>query len=529
MMADRHSDPSKRVGQLIVACAAWWAMSAIAVPAEADVTFGISGVVLLPNPAATPEGAYAVAQQSDGKLLLGGFCVDNIQGNPQFCIRRLHTNGSADTSFGNAGTGRVALAFSPSHPGETLATMRVQPDGKIVVGGACNIAPPMVQSVDRFCVARLLPNGAPDSAGFGNTGYWSARVMPGTTDSSESIASLLLQADGKIIAVGNCFTDGVPWACHTRLTGAGQVDATYTPTQFTSVNTGSGTNYAALQPDGKWLLAGTCASPQRADLSYDKNMCAVRLNSNGVIDSAFANGNSVARVDEPVGQNAVTTALALDGNGDLILGGTCRPNSISITTQKFCVRKISKDGVVDVAFSAQGASISGTGLNELRAMAVQGDGKIFVTGTCNTNGQNYAFCAARYESDGSNDAGFSHPFVTPLTLAVGATTVNIASAALIQPDGKIVVAGSCDATFASNSTQLCATRLSGGPIHYAQCSGDIDGDGTVSATDSMLLARAALGFRDAALTQGLTFAAHAARHSPVTIRDYLVNQCSMRY
>ena len=68
---------------------------------------------------------YAIALQADGKILIGG-AFTSINGGGQFArnfIARLNSDGTVDAGFNPNASNRVfAIA--------------VQPDGKIVVGGA---------------------------------------------------------------------------------------------------------------------------------------------------------------------------------------------------------------------------------------------------------------------------------------------------------------------------------------------------------------------------------------------------------
>jgi len=58
----------------------------------------------------------------------------------------------------------------------------------------------------------------------------------------------------------------------------------------------------------------------------------------------------------------------------------------------------------------------------------------------------------------------------------------------------------------------------------AACTLDIDGDGTWGANDATLVLRYAFGFRGAALTTGLTFAANALRTDATIITNYIAGQ-----
>jgi uncharacterized delta-60 repeat protein len=157
----------------------------------------------------------------------------------------------------------------------------------------------------------------------------------------------------------------------------------------------------------------------------------------------------------------------------------------------------------------------------IRALALQPDGKIVVAGYC-VNGSNTNFCLARYLASGALDTGFNN--TGKLISPIGSPD-SVATAAALQPDGKIVVAGYC-----SNGTNndFCLARYEGGPFDARNCSMDIDGDNRVLATTDMLIgARVALGITGNAVIGGITFAGHASRTTWPAIRDYLVSQCGM--
>ena len=72
--------------------------------------------------------------------------------------------------------------------------------------------------------------------------------------------------------------------------------------------------------------------------------------------------------------------------------------------------------------------------NEANSMAIQKDGKIVVAGYSNTD-----FAIVRYNVDGTLDPGFGKKGIVKTSLHCGDEHT---SAVAIQPDGKIVVAGS---------------------------------------------------------------------------------------
>ena len=103
-------------------------------------------------------------------------------------------------------------------------------------------------------------------------------------------------------------------------------------------------------------------------------------------------------------------------------------------------------GDLDPSFSGDGIVLTGFGgeIDGGAAVAPQADGKIVIAGT--TSGYDESgdyqsdFALARFDGDGSLDTSFSGD-VKQIT-HFGAGTVSTAAAVAVQPDGKILVAGS---------------------------------------------------------------------------------------
>jgi len=124
---------------------------------------------------------YAVAEQPDGKLLVGGHFT-TVNGVPRFGFARLHEDGTLDTT--------LDLSLKP-YPGTNydntwtrVASMLVQPDGKILIGGEFN----SMLGQPRGRLARLNADGSLD-----------ATYSP---MADNSVLSLALQADGNLLAAG---------------------------------------------------------------------------------------------------------------------------------------------------------------------------------------------------------------------------------------------------------------------------------------------------------------------------------------
>ena len=126
------------------------------------------------------------------------------------------------------------------------------------------------------------------------------------------------------------------------------------------------------------------------------------------------------------------------------------------------------DGSLDTVFGSNGRVITNFGATEQAlALVLQPDGKIVVAGRTNKpapNG-NFDFALARYESGGAVDNTFG-------TLGLVTTdfggSVDRAFAMALQPDGKLVVAGDSDANFAlaryNSNGSLDASFGAGGKV-----------------------------------------------------------------
>jgi uncharacterized delta-60 repeat protein len=123
------------------------------------------------------SGVYAVAKQSDGKIIIGGGFT-SYNGTGRNRIARLNTNGSLDTTF-NPGSGADGSVYAIS----------VQADGKIIIGGVFF----NYNGTARNRIARLNSDGSIDTT-----------FNPGSGPSND-IYTTSLQSDERII-IGGHFT-----------------------------------------------------------------------------------------------------------------------------------------------------------------------------------------------------------------------------------------------------------------------------------------------------------------------------------
>ncbi len=489
--------------------------AAHAAPGDLDSTFGGAfGRFYINAFANAPDAARAVARQSDGKLILAGTCLTGAQAN--FCVARRNADGTADSSFFANNGNTSGIAFIGVSDGQDEASgVVVEPDGKIVVGGTC-----VAFNIRSFCLLRLLPTGFTDAT----FGAANGRVNQIVGAGDASVTAILRQSDGKYVLTGTCFDGDRNTLCAARFLPNGAFDNSFgnQGRRFFSVTSEARGLASALRSDGRILIAGTC--------NNGASMCVGRLTASGSIDGSFAQTNSefpsngIAIASN--GGNDAASGIAIQPDGKIVLGGYCPLNSQSA----FCATRLDTNGFPDGDFGVLGAADRiarfslGSSNAVASAVALQNDGRILLVGSC--LGATVDFCLLRLNDNGSADQSFGS-FGAVKTNVIDANDFGYAT--LIQPDGKIVVAGQCAESFAPSDTAMCIARYEGGPFGARNCSFDIDGDGAVLATtDQLILMRIARGVNTSAAIGGISFSPNATRNTWPAIRTYSVSQCAMQ-
>lgn len=308
--------------------------------------------------------------------------------------------GSVDSSFVDAlGTDEFIY---------TIAQQRVggREDSRLLIGGDFHF----VNNVVRDRLARLNADGTLDRS-----------FEPGSGPNG-SIRSMVVNTEGRII-VGGVFTqfNGTNRNHIARINIDGQIDPTFNP--------GSGTDnpvYSlALQADGKVIAGGDFASFNGIPRSG-----VVRLTTNGVNDASFVIGT---------GANGSVLAIAIQGDGKILLGGTFTTFNGSNTVR---LVRLNSNGSVDPTFSL------GTGADStVRAVAVQPDGKILVGGSFTNFAGTASAGLVRLNPNGSVDT----------TFGVGTGADGAVNTIVVQIDGRILVGG--DFTRFNGVTRNRLTRL----------------------------------------------------------------------
>ncbi len=336
------------------------------------------------------DGAYSVALQPDGKIVVAGSCLNGS--TYDFCLARYVASGALDLSFN--GTGKVITAIGSGT--DAAYSVALQPDGNIVVAGRCFGG----TGID-FCLARYLANGVLD-ASFGSNGT----VITAIGSGDDVARGLALQPDGKLVVAGYCANGTTYDFCLARYLASGTLDVSFNGFGTVITPIGTGDDYAislALQPDGKIIVAGVCSNGANSDF------CLARYLANGTLDTSFG---STAKVITPIGSgNDYGYSVVLQPDGKIVVAGYCS-NGANID---FCLARYLANGTLDTSFGSTGKVITaiGSGNDVANSAALQPDGKIVVAGYC-SNGSNDDFCLARYDGGPNTPKTLTEYIYNPL-------------------------------------------------------------------------------------------------------------------
>jgi len=270
-----------------------------------DTTFDTDGKVTTPVSAgADPDQAFAVAVQSDGKIVAAGFANSSTHGN-DFALVRYNADGSLDSAFGTAGivttdfSGRADQAFA----------VAIQTDGKIVAAGSANNG----ATGNDFAIARYTSGGVLDMS-YGTGG----KVTTDFAGGADQALAVAIQASGKVIAVGRAaITSTRNDFALARYNTLGNLDPTFGTNgkANTSFSGGDDRGLAiALQSHGKFAVAGVAANAGTAN-----DFAVARYFYDGTLDSGFGTGGKVTT--DFSGGDDQASAVAFQTDGKIVAAG----------------------------------------------------------------------------------------------------------------------------------------------------------------------------------------------------------------
>ncbi len=136
--------------------------------------------------------------------------------------------------------------------------------------------------------------------------------------------------------------------------------------------------------------------------------------------------------------NDTASSVALQSDNKIVIAGESWDGSRSV----LAAARYTVTGTLDTGFGSGGIVTTSVGsiANGGSAITVQPDGKIVVAGSSLDNfADGYQFAVVRYNSNGSLDTTFGWNGI--VTTSIGANSWDYGNSIAVQPDGKIVVAG----------------------------------------------------------------------------------------
>jgi len=311
-----------------------------------DDSFGQAGRVLIDQ--GGNEYVYAVAVQSDGRILLGGYRTAVTGGPPESLVLRLTANGEIDKTFGNLGALQPALPFA-------VVDLAIMADGAVIVAGTR----PSPGGGD-FAIACLTSGGVLNGQ-FGEAGV--AILDFGMDD---YLTQLSIDSSGRLVAVGLNTAGGLELS---RLLANGSPDLTFYGSGQQLVALGCSYDVsAAIQVDGKILVGTTIGGAGMSDFLL------ARFHPDGTFDAGFGSDGVVT--GDLTGTDDYLTCLTLQPDGKILAVGWAG------FYPDFLVQRYNPDGSVDQSFGSEGwvhTDFVGD-KDRARVAVVQPDGRFVLAG-----------------------------------------------------------------------------------------------------------------------------------------------------
>ena len=374
-------------------------------PGDLDLTFNSTGIVTTSINSSVDIGD-SITVQPDGKIVVAG--STRINTVDAFTVIRYNPDGSLDTQFNSTG-----IVTTPVENNAGRQSVAIQPDGKIVVAGRSSGA-----GFGHIAVVRYNPNGSLDT-GFGSTGIVTTSV--GTFARGVAVAI----TNQKIVVVGS---SGSVDFCIVRYSDNGSLDPTFNGSGIVTTTIGalSAGQSVTIQSDQKIVVAGITNDGSNDDLAI------ARYNPDGSLDHDL-NGTGIVTTPITFG-NDIGYGVALQTNGKIaVVGETPVDGKPAIAVARYLV-----DGTLDTTLNGSGIVTTPIGQGSAAAgLVIQPDRKIVVGGVVVENGKSNV-ALVRYNVDGNLDTSFKHTGIvtTPVGLNNG-----IGRAIAIQPDGRLLVTG----------------------------------------------------------------------------------------
>ncbi len=431
-----------------------------------DTSFDADGKYVKNFSSHRSDNAFAVALQSDGKIVVAGtswVTLSSTQSNHDFFVMRLHSRGALDRTFDSDGVAFTNFGFDPVSRDEAR-DVAIDSNGKIVVSGYA-----YASYEHNLAIARYLPDGTPDSTFNTNNSGWKTVRFSGYSNNQIAGESVALHPDGRILTMAGAdlyqfnadasldttfSTDGILRGVNNaktcliqpdgrivtggsnigrfevrRYDAAGDLDLSFSLDGFVETAFGPSLDEAkasTLQADGKLVVVGQSLF----------GFGIARYQVDGSPDMSFSQIGRTVVDFGPLYESAGATDVTVQADGKIVVVGFAKLKGQTHIIH-FATARLNADGSLDNSFSADGKAITNVdGFGWARSVDVQNDGRILVGG-----GSNYqsAFTLLRYTVDGALDTSFSGDGIAQV-ITGGGTSSSITALKLLG-DGTILAGG----------------------------------------------------------------------------------------
>jgi uncharacterized delta-60 repeat protein len=294
-----------------------------------------------------------------------------------------------------------------------------------------------------MAIWRYNADGTLDT-GFNGTGFAVHDGAAGGNGDDQGY-SLVLDSKGRILVAGSSTNtmanrDMAIW----RYTPNGTLDTTFDVTGYVAHGNAAGGNgndegtSIALDASGRILVAGASVNA-----TGNVDMAIWRYNEDGTPDNTF-DGKGYTVHDGAAGgyDYDVGASVVLDGGGRILVAGA----SANAANPDMCIWRYNEDGTLDTTFGGTGyvvhnGAAGGNSTDFGYSMALDGWGRILVTGVSANSALNGDMVIWRYNPDGTLDRTFDGTGFVVHHGAAGGNSDDIGFAIALDAGGRIVVTG----------------------------------------------------------------------------------------
>ena len=240
-----------------------------------------------------------------GRMMIGG-SFNHYNGNLRKFIGRLNANGQPDPTF-----------QPPQDPDGSIWALAVLTNNQVLIAGDFE----NIGTTRRAHIARLNSNGSLDT-----------RFDPGLNEPDDTIWSLAVQPDGKILIGGQFLTlGGATLGGLARLNSDGTADTNFNANLNLGVN---GTVYSVAVQNGSSIVIGG----EFTQVGVEQRTRIARLNADGTVDDSFQSG---------IGADDTIYNISAQPDGSMYVGGIFGSYN---GTHRLGFTRLYADGTVDTTF-----------------------------------------------------------------------------------------------------------------------------------------------------------------------------------